>query len=305
MGKTKRMIRNLVIAGMVALVSTAPFAGNVVHADEETQEVKQVSLLPGDFFYFIKKLQENIQLVFTFDQFKEAELLASHVEKRILEAEALFANGEEERAKNILQEALEQQEKAIALYEDTREKEEPIEMVEEEPIVISDEEEAKLEEINSPNVEETSSEDSERLHNQISANVRALEAALENVQNPRAKEALAKNIAKAHERLYKKAEKELAQNEMGEEAIVSTFSMEAEEGDEAMNAQEESNSAAPSNASKQDVKAAKAVERQNEKAAKAAEKSQQKASKAAEKRNERANQASENGRQNAGKAQGQ
>nr|WP_211266101.1 hypothetical protein [Planococcus salinarum] len=36
-------------------------------AAEELEEAEEPALVPGDFFYFLKQLQEQVQLAFTFD----------------------------------------------------------------------------------------------------------------------------------------------------------------------------------------------------------------------------------------------
>jgi hypothetical protein len=87
-------------------------------------EENHSSLLPGDFFYFVKKLMENVQLALTFDEVKEAELLAAFTEERIKEAEALLVQGEEELANEVLQKAIEQQELALVKYEQSQTSEE-------------------------------------------------------------------------------------------------------------------------------------------------------------------------------------
>jgi hypothetical protein len=151
--------------------------------NSEETEVKTSPLLPGDFFYFLEEMTEKIQLALTFNDIEKAKLLAQFAQERITEAESLLAKGEEELAKEVLEKALEQQELAMDTYEtqqktdnkQTNGKETP-----EEPTVQEDSIRQQLEE-------------------KLSRNIAALQAALEKIENPKAKEALAKNIAKAKE----------------------------------------------------------------------------------------------------------
>lgn len=151
---------------------------------EETAD--EPSLLPGDFFYFMKKLMENVQLALTFDDVKESELLASFAEERIAEAKILLENGDEELASELLEKASEQQELALEKY---KEEQEAAQVVE-----------------GTDNAEGIASEDT-AFETKFAANILALQAVLEKIENPKAKEAIAKNIEKAQEKLDKKVNK--------------------------------------------------------------------------------------------------
>ncbi|WP_067730188.1 DUF5667 domain-containing protein, partial [Oceanobacillus damuensis] len=187
------------------------------------QEDEELSLVPGDFFYFVKKLQENVQLAFTFDDVKEAELLTEFVDERIREAEALFAKGEEELAIETLETAIKQQEEAFAAYEQA----EPVEAGNEEMDAdkknlenaesetesdeekneenVGDTETEEVVYVEEPQLEDDSADDRRSaLEARFSSNLLALQAALEKVGNPQAKESLAKNVAKAQDRLERK-----------------------------------------------------------------------------------------------------
>lgn len=176
---------------------------------EEDLVVEAPALLPGDFFYFTKELVENVKLAITFNEVKEAELLASFVEERIKEAAVLLDQGQEDLAKEVLQKAIDQQELALAKYE-TEEtiEEEPTEETTEE----ADHDGEEVAPVEGDIEEEEVSVDPTRaeLEAKFSANIVALQAALDKVENPRAKEALQKNIKKAQEKLEKKINKELA-----------------------------------------------------------------------------------------------
>jgi hypothetical protein len=117
----KSLLSAMLLGGFVVSVGVNPAYANtdesvVESENEEVIETEEPSLVPGDFFYFLKTIQENLQLAFTFSDEKEAELLNAFVEERILEATALFENGEEELANEILQLAIDQQEEAIAKF---------------------------------------------------------------------------------------------------------------------------------------------------------------------------------------------
>ncbi|PKH10099.1 DUF5667 domain-containing protein [Planomicrobium sp. MB-3u-38] len=211
-------------AGMLSLNALAASADEHSPAAEEnatdTTVAEEPALVPGDFFYFLKQLQETVQLAFTFDQAAEAELFAEYAEQRILEAEALMAAGDEELAVQTL-------EKALALYEegldqlvdgDEDEKEEPpadepdgeelpAEEAEEEPVDMGSETDEDL----------TEEDARAALEAKFSSSLLALQAAMEKVTNPQAKESLAKNVAKAMERLDRKVAKELAKLEESDE----------------------------------------------------------------------------------------
>ncbi|XKE93303.1 DUF5667 domain-containing protein [Metaplanococcus flavidus] len=213
-------------AGMLSLNGLAASADEHSPAAEEnatdTTVAEEPVLVPGDFFYFLKQLQETVQLAFTFDQAAEAELFAEYAEQRILEAEALMAAGDEELAVQTL-------EKALALYEegldqlvdgDEDETEEPpadepdgeelpAEEPEEEPVDMGSETDDDL----------TEEDARAALEAKFSSSLLALQAAMEKVTNPQAKESLAKNVAKAMERLERKVAKELSKLEESDEEI--------------------------------------------------------------------------------------
>ncbi|WP_096200413.1 DUF5667 domain-containing protein [Bacillus sp. FJAT-45350] len=85
------------------------------NGDDGLQETPK--LLPGDLLYFTKTVLENVKLALTFDDVKEIEIMITFTQERIKEAAALLENGEEELANIVLQRAIEQQELALAKYE--------------------------------------------------------------------------------------------------------------------------------------------------------------------------------------------
>lgn len=173
-------------------------------AEIENETVKP-TLVPGEFFYFAKMLIEKIQLALTFDEQKEAKLLAEFASERLAEAEVLFADGKETEAIEVINKALEnltqaekQEESVIEEQEDDKE-----ESIEEDPQV---EDEVVIED--DVAVEDEVIEDSENeLEELISHNIIALQAALEKVKNPIARAAIEKNIEKSYAKLARKIEK--------------------------------------------------------------------------------------------------
>lgn len=193
--------------------------------ENQIEDEEEPSLLPDDFFYFAKKLIENVQLAFTFDEVKEAELLADFAEKRIMEAVALKVQGEDSLADEILQEAIEQQDLALAKFEEIQSSQEAAPTIGEQTI----------------SNEITDNPDLSGLKVKFEANLLALHLALEKVENPTAKESLEKNILKAQAKFEEKINKKLANlekkkqnaNEKHEELGVETKELaEKEEVDE-------------------------------------------------------------------------
>ncbi|WP_404323761.1 DUF5667 domain-containing protein [Cytobacillus firmus] len=154
MNKMAKSTLAVVIAGAFTFSGTAAFAsGNSEEADFETVELKNdqsakaiaetnndeaesiddskekldeiesetPSLLPGSFFYFAKLALEKVKLALTFDDVKEAKLLAGYAAERMAEAEALFAEGKEEEALAAIEKALEQMENAENIVEEANE----------------------------------------------------------------------------------------------------------------------------------------------------------------------------------------
>jgi hypothetical protein len=144
------------------------------------EEVKAPSLVPGDFFYFVKTMTEKIRLAYTFNDYKEAQLLAEFTAERIAEANALIAEGKTEEAEALLQKAVETQEQANESLPEAEE---------------ADTEEA---------VEGEETESAE-VESKLAHNIDALLVVLAKVENPRAQQAIMKNIQKTFVKLEKKA----------------------------------------------------------------------------------------------------
>jgi hypothetical protein len=80
--------------------------------EEQSSQEETPSLVPGDFFYFVKIMAEKIRLAVTFDDYKEAKLLADYAAERIAESKALLADGKTDEAAELLKEAVATQEQA-------------------------------------------------------------------------------------------------------------------------------------------------------------------------------------------------
>ncbi|MDN3019029.1 DUF5667 domain-containing protein [Paenibacillus sp. BSR1-1] len=148
-------------------------------ATTEQVKVETPSLVPGDFFYFVKTLTEKIQLAFTFDDYKQAQLLADFASERIAEANALFADGKTEEAAALLKEAIATQEEASQTLPATK----------------------------TNSTDDSQSAEEGEVETKLAHNIDALCAAVAHVKNPTAQQAIMKNVQKSFAKLAKKATK--------------------------------------------------------------------------------------------------
>jgi hypothetical protein len=161
-------------------ISTPTITTNVsAEAAVSENKEKTPNLLPGDFFYFIKVVYENIRLSITADDLKEAGLLAEFAQERLSEATALYTKGETEKSKQVLQKSFENQQLAIELVATEAEEENEDKDLKQAVEVKSD----------------------------LQHNILSLTAALEKVKNPQAQKSLLKNIIKSFSHLEKKLAK--------------------------------------------------------------------------------------------------
>jgi hypothetical protein len=192
------------------------------------------SLIPGDFFYFAKIALEKIRLAFTFDNAKEAELLATYAAERLGEAGKLFAEGKEAEALELIEAAVKYMENSQDIVDDENSNDEG----EEEETNTddntdsetgeqdTDSEEAKEEDADSdseagdvvaedPSDEEDAEEATdevienpyEEIEGMLRQNIIALKAAMEHVGNDKARAALQRNIDKTYAKMAKKLAK--------------------------------------------------------------------------------------------------
>lgn len=212
---------------------------------EEIEEAKtQVSeleetnptLIPGDFFYFAKIALEKIRLAFTFDDVKEAELLATYAAERLAEAGALFADGKEDEALKVIEAAVTYMESSQDIVDEgTSDDEQADNNSEDEPDVedeaTSDEsaeemdseesvgdveevaDEVVVEDQEDENADDGQKEDVvsedpfEEIEGMLRQNIIALKAAMEHVGNDNARAQLQKNIDKTYAKMSKKLAK--------------------------------------------------------------------------------------------------
>jgi colicin import membrane protein len=224
MNKRKSIYRVLSSGALAAIVAFS-FSGSPTFASTgttmQTSTAKQVnanteapSLLPGDFFYFVKTMMEKMELALTFNDVEKAKLLAEFTENRINEAKALLEKGETQSAREVLEKALQQQEEALKTYEKSqKEDRKDTEQKDKETATNIDALRKQLEE-------------------KFSKNILALQAALEKVKNPRAKEVLARNIEKAKEKLEAKMEKRLTKWEEKQQSSKETTDADQQPTDE-------------------------------------------------------------------------
>jgi DNA-binding transcriptional ArsR family regulator len=74
--------------------------------------VWNVEAYPGDLFYPIKRARENLQLFFTFDNLEKANKHLQLAEERLKEAKVVIERGNEEMAKHVIQEYIDEMKNA-------------------------------------------------------------------------------------------------------------------------------------------------------------------------------------------------
>lgn len=267
---------------------------------EEETEVKEEApaLVPGDFFYFAKTFMEQIRLAVTVDDYKEAQLLAEFAAERIAEANALIAEGKTEEATELLQKAIETQTAAteelenVEGTEETTTEEGTEEATEETTEVTT--EETEVVEVGTEEevvaIDEPTTEEEVTVEVKLGQNIDALLAALSHVENPRAQQALMKNIQKSFAKLDKKiaklekkygteeetTEETTTEETTTEETVATEEGTETETTEEVTEVEEETVVAATA--------PAKAEEKKQQAKAKVEEKKQQGKAKAEEKK---------------------
>ncbi|WP_261305231.1 DUF5667 domain-containing protein [Paenibacillus andongensis] len=192
------------------------------------------NLLPGDFFYFVKTMYENIRLALTINDIKEARLLAAFAQERLAEANALLAKGKTNEANLSLQKSLETQQNAVQKTDQasglsTTEKSALAETATQSAAAevkastqkeqtttiaanpgseqIANSEQTEAEDVTYPVKEVKNPEQILKVKDDLQHNILALTSALEKVGNPKAQLALMKNIEKSFTHLDKKLSK--------------------------------------------------------------------------------------------------
>ncbi|MDD9271569.1 DUF5667 domain-containing protein [Paenibacillus sp. GCM10023248] len=205
--------------------SSTPASVSVTENKTET-----TSLLPGDFFYFVKTMYENIRLALTVNDINEARLLTSYAQERLGEANSLFAKGKTNEASLSLQKSLETQQNAIQKTEQASglsisETSAPAASATpsvntETATAATDQTETKIE--NDSEIEVKHPEKVLKVKTDLQHNILALASALEKVGNPKAQSALMKNIEKSFDHLDKKLSKIEKKTQQGQTIKVVT-----------------------------------------------------------------------------------
>lgn len=226
----------LVLAGSFT-VSTAAFAAETttettqtyetvdlqeLQSELENSQAETPSVVPGDFFYFAKIALEKITLAFTFDDAKEAELMATYASERLAEAAALFGEGKEAEALEVIQTAIEYMESSQAIIDDVSGSDEAVADDADSKTDVTDEavtdetttDEAVSEDGNTNEDatvvdEENDGEqgDLDEVEGTLRHNIIALTKAMEHVGNDQARASLQKNIDKTYAKIAKKLAK--------------------------------------------------------------------------------------------------
>lgn len=184
-----------------------------VQSQLESTQTEAPSLIPGDFFYFAKIALEKIKLAVTFDNAKEAELMATYASERLAEAGALYGEGKEAEALEVIQAAIEYMENSQNIVDEETDAEE-VASDDQNTNGDSIEEEAVTEEDDAETTEPTSNEESSEeqdsyteVENTLRNNISALKAAMEHVGSDQARDSLQKNIDKTYAKIEKKLAK--------------------------------------------------------------------------------------------------
>lgn len=186
-------------------------------------ETETPDLLPGEFFYFVKTIYENIQMALTVNDVKEARLLTAFAQERLAESNALFTQGKLEEAKLYLQKSLETQQSAVQKADQASDTSTTITNTQAEASVsiasavatavqqgseqTVDSDKSEFKDVAAPVKETKKQEKVLKIKTDLQHNIVALASALEKVNNPKAQLALMKNIQKAFAHLDKKLSK--------------------------------------------------------------------------------------------------
>ncbi|MDX8360483.1 DUF5667 domain-containing protein [Cytobacillus sp. IB215316] len=209
-----KVIRNGMIA--CALVGVIGVAGTIAHANENNTDIDSTTSLntnnedpnsiPGDFWYFVKITLEKIQLAISFDDMHDAELLARFSSERLLEAEKLIANGDNDLAEELILKATKLIDDSEGIIEDREDAEAKSPSDEDSSNdIYGDTSQPKID--NNGNSSEEQQDELTGIKTQLAQNIISLTAALEKVGNNNAQEALKKNIEKSYKRIGDKMTK--------------------------------------------------------------------------------------------------
>ncbi|WP_088012568.1 DUF5667 domain-containing protein [Gottfriedia acidiceleris] len=224
------------------LLSQLGFSSSVLAAENDTvsstdQKEEAPALVKGDFFYFVKTTVEKIQLLLTTDKVKEAELLSDFAQERIHEARELIKEGKEDLAKQTIKEALGQMENAQGQLDDklptvtepttsetTTESTVTTKPAEDSTDVEKEDQEkaeTEKENVEKHEKQKLTKEQKEitKIQHHLNNNLLVLANVLDQVKNPKAKAAIAKNIEKSFNKISERLEKVLKQTEQEKTAL--------------------------------------------------------------------------------------
>jgi hypothetical protein len=177
----------------------------------DSPEAEMPALIPGDFFYFSKIVLEKMKLAFTYNNAKEAELLAEYSSERLAEAAALYEEGDEAKALEVIQSAIEYIEQSQTIVDQETTDQEDASTTEEDNETVETGEQAEDTTTTDEVVSEDDDVDTENPYDEIEStlrhNIAALTAAKAHVGNATAEAALQKNIDKTYAKLAKKIDK--------------------------------------------------------------------------------------------------
>jgi Domain of unknown function (DUF5667) len=239
------------LLSQLGLANTALAAENETSpTNDQIQNEEAPTLVKGDFFYFVKTTVEKIQLLLTTDKVKEAELLAEFAQERIHEARELIKEGNEDLAKETLKEALTKMEVAQGTVEvklptdesttntttegtttegTTTEGTTTEDTTTTTPVQDTEKEEVDKEDADKEEVEKEEKEEKQKLtkeqkeiakiQHHLNNNLLVLANVLDQVKNPKAKAAIAKNIEKSFNKISERLEKVLKSTEQKETVL--------------------------------------------------------------------------------------
>ncbi len=179
-----------------------------VQSQLESTQTETPSLIPGDFFYFAKIAFEKIKLAVTFDNSKEAELMATYASERLAEAGALYGEGKEAEALKVIQTAIEYIDSSQSIIDETKPAETTDQDSKVDDVTSTTDENNTAQDTNAT-VEDSSDEQkpNTEVEDTLRHNITALSAAMTHVGNDNAKAALQKNIDKTYAKITKKIAK--------------------------------------------------------------------------------------------------
>ncbi|MFD3447821.1 DUF5667 domain-containing protein [Microbacteriaceae bacterium 4G12] len=168
-------MKKWLVAGVLSTMLVGTFtAGTAAYASDGNTKTEKPALVEGDFFYFVKTMKEQIRLALAKKDLDKAKVLSELAAERIAEAQVLIEQGKDNLVQDTLHKAAENLDKADGLS-DTK---------------------------------NSSKTEASKVKVHVGNNIEALAKVLDKVKNPKAKQAIAKNIEKSFAKLANQIEKE-------------------------------------------------------------------------------------------------